>query len=35
MAKRISLEKLLQSLGLGTRKECRKLVRRGLVEFDG
>lgn len=31
----LSLEKLLVQLGLGSRKECRILVRQGLVEISG
>lgn len=35
MNQNLSLEKLLQKLGFGSRKECRKLVHRGAVELQG
>ncbi|THF62063.1 pseudouridine synthase [Pseudothauera rhizosphaerae] len=31
----MKLERLLQSQGFGSRKECRALIRAGLVAFDG
>lgn len=35
MTKRDTIEARLFQLGLGSRKECRNLVRNGLVELDG
>lgn len=32
---KLSLDRLLQSQGFGTRRECRALVRSGVVEVDG
>ena len=31
----LTLERLLASIGFGSRKECRALVRMGLVEYQG
>ena len=32
---KLTVERLLSKLGFGTRKECRALVRAGLVELAG
>ena len=31
----LTLDRLLASIGFGSRKECRALVRMGMVELDG
>ena len=31
----LTLERLLASIGFGSRKECRALIRMGLVELEG
>ncbi|AUN96275.1 16S rRNA pseudouridine(516) synthase [Pseudazoarcus pumilus] len=33
--RRMKIERLLQSQGFGTRRECRAMLRAGLVEIDG